>query len=486
MAEWDSVPTWTPFEEINGGQQFSKQFGAQDLNALAENIAYLYEHMGESEWLGEYVDGLNYQKGAIVSYEGNIYLCIKDLDDQQDPTNTEYWKMLNKLPNLISKTITENGTYKASEDGQDELAGTWVFNDTLNGSIDSILAFTWGNYNCSQMTFDGRYFEVYSPAWEFAHALYDNTWYFSNKTITITSTLAEVANGAELLTWLKSNATKTANTPKVDGYSEVIVNVPSGVVEEWDGSGVVIEEIGTEEPEEPEDDSIVGTWVFNDTVNLPNDSSKYAIQVPYNEGRSYEIVATLYEKDGDVYNLACSAKPNSSDLSFLGYYAFYVYNSNANVIPIGYVQDGSSFSTSVFLTDLEKLVIYDGNYQILGDLKTWLKANATKQGATLKTFNVMSGASTLYACQYEEGMTWQEFVDSEYNPDDSTAANVQGKIFAVGYVTSANNVICWSGGSTNGLYSINLRKYVTADEVIGSDGSSNYEWGNPGDVGGAG
>lgn len=44
MAEWGSEPIWTPFEEINGGQQFSKKFGAQDLNALAENIAYLYEH----------------------------------------------------------------------------------------------------------------------------------------------------------------------------------------------------------------------------------------------------------------------------------------------------------------------------------------------------------------------------------------------------------------------------------------------------------
>lgn len=44
MAEWESAPNWTPFEEINGGQQFSKQFNAKSLNALAENIAYLYEH----------------------------------------------------------------------------------------------------------------------------------------------------------------------------------------------------------------------------------------------------------------------------------------------------------------------------------------------------------------------------------------------------------------------------------------------------------
>lgn len=49
-----------------------------------------------NQWCGEYVDGTGYKKDAIVSYEGNIYLCIKDLDDMQDPTNAEYWRMLNE------------------------------------------------------------------------------------------------------------------------------------------------------------------------------------------------------------------------------------------------------------------------------------------------------------------------------------------------------------------------------------------------------
>ena len=51
---------------------------------------------GESSWCGEYIDGTIYKTGAIVSYEGNIYICIKDLDEMQDPTNTEYWKKLNE------------------------------------------------------------------------------------------------------------------------------------------------------------------------------------------------------------------------------------------------------------------------------------------------------------------------------------------------------------------------------------------------------
>lgn len=97
MANWNTTPKWTDFNDINGGEQFSRKLTAEDLNALAENIAYLYAHQGENEYLGDYIEGRNYLKGAIVKYsDGNIYRCIKDLTDQQAPTNTEYWEMLNE------------------------------------------------------------------------------------------------------------------------------------------------------------------------------------------------------------------------------------------------------------------------------------------------------------------------------------------------------------------------------------------------------
>lgn len=96
MADWSTSPAWTAFEDINNGQRFTNRLSPEDFNKLAENIAYLYQHIGESEWLGEYVDGTSYKQGAIVSYYGDVYLCIKDLDDWQDPTNAEYWKMLNE------------------------------------------------------------------------------------------------------------------------------------------------------------------------------------------------------------------------------------------------------------------------------------------------------------------------------------------------------------------------------------------------------
>lgn len=74
---------------------------------------------GDSSWCGEYVDGTIYKTGAIVSFEGNIYICIKDLDEMQDPTYTEYWQMLNEQGETIPE-ISEALALTASTDGAEE------------------------------------------------------------------------------------------------------------------------------------------------------------------------------------------------------------------------------------------------------------------------------------------------------------------------------------------------------------------------------
>jgi hypothetical protein len=103
---------------------------------------------------------------------------------------------------------------------EDELAGTWLFNDTLAwedfGSHN--VNFTSNSKTFTSISYgtDPDYMDsaalVYANDSETVYAYnfeYTNEW--SNeayKTITITSTLAEVTNGDELLTWLKANATK--------------------------------------------------------------------------------------------------------------------------------------------------------------------------------------------------------------------------------------------------------------------------------------
>lgn len=73
---------------------------------------------GESSWCGEYRDG-SYLTGAIVSYNGNVYLCIKDTDDEQEPTDTEYWQMLNEEGEVIPE-YTEVEDFTVFLDEADE------------------------------------------------------------------------------------------------------------------------------------------------------------------------------------------------------------------------------------------------------------------------------------------------------------------------------------------------------------------------------
>ena len=64
---------------------------------------------GADQWCGEYDGGINYKTGAIVSFEGNIYICIKDNDDQQEPTNAEYWEMLNEGGAPSGELVEDSG-----------------------------------------------------------------------------------------------------------------------------------------------------------------------------------------------------------------------------------------------------------------------------------------------------------------------------------------------------------------------------------------
>lgn len=130
MAKWQDSPSWTSFENINNGEKFNKRLSAEDFNALAENIAFLYNNRGQ--WKGEYVNDSSYRIGDIVSYNGYIYLCIKDADGTHLPTNTQYWEMLGEggggggggnlygieiTPTKETQTITPEGEY----DGFDEV-----------------------------------------------------------------------------------------------------------------------------------------------------------------------------------------------------------------------------------------------------------------------------------------------------------------------------------------------------------------------------
>ena len=110
---------------------------------------------------------------------------------------------------LGTNYISEGSAYLIKEVvTTDELAGTWVFNDTLDGTIDSTFNFVWDSISFTRMTFDGAYLEYYNADYTTGYDVYEEFWRTDDKTIIITSKLSEVTNGSTLLAWLKANATK--------------------------------------------------------------------------------------------------------------------------------------------------------------------------------------------------------------------------------------------------------------------------------------
>ena len=129
-----------------------------------------------------------------------------------DGTTVSWDAVENATSYAVLADGNEIGTVEAS--ATDELAGTWVFNDTIDfpaGTTEWNLNFISDNmaYIAIRIAakFGGQITYINSSSGE--ASVYESMWqYEANKTITITSKLSEVTNGETLLAWLQANATK--------------------------------------------------------------------------------------------------------------------------------------------------------------------------------------------------------------------------------------------------------------------------------------
>ncbi len=158
-----------------------------------------------------------YKSDSLIgtgTYKFRPYTVASPLPQLATPQNvsadgtTVSW---DEVENATSYAVLADGSEIGTVEGavtEDELAGTWVFNDTIDAysTMYIYVSFTCNGNQCSAiwtddgwLNFEGIPDSVYvETGWK------DEAY----KTITITSKLSEVINGSELLAWLKANATK--------------------------------------------------------------------------------------------------------------------------------------------------------------------------------------------------------------------------------------------------------------------------------------
>lgn len=198
---------------------------------------------------------------------------------------------------------------------------------------------------------------------------------------------------------------------KVIGTMEVDSIAPGEQVEEWNGTGVIIEEIATEDTT----DKLAGTWVFDDYISFLADGLHFGVN---------------FTSNGNTYTLMS----HSEDSGAKGMVALYygsteVFNPDMGGKWLSVSYKTINITSSLFEVTMNGELYDDESVNYGYKLLDWLKANATKQGATsLITFTI---GGTSY--QAEEGMTWGEWVESDYNTN--------------GYTKNSDNLIISSGGA---------------------------------------
>lgn len=210
-----------------------------------------YPKINSFTYYGKQINKINNKPIRYVHYSGNTYEMVYALQlaTPQNVTANGTTVSWDEVENATSYAVLADGSEIGTVEVAvtDELAGTWLFNDTLDFSSlrlsqdDSI---SW-SVNFTELGYDGVsnapnriiiYYGIigyddegndvigykldypYVPPVGFPepytayHSIYADGfvgWQIENsKTITITSKLSEVTNGDALLAWLQANATK--------------------------------------------------------------------------------------------------------------------------------------------------------------------------------------------------------------------------------------------------------------------------------------
>ena len=216
------------YPKINSFTYFGKQIN----NINGKPIKYVHHSGNTYEMVYLDANG-NYLRDAngyvLQDSNGNYLEFTEALETPQNVTANGTTVSWDEVENATSYDILADGVSIGTVEGavmEDELAGTWIFNDDkpYMGERGVAVSFTFNfvsnNDSFSTLRIDdsgaatpsGQIYLYYNDV----TAAYSNgvsagipTWNeLAYRTITITSKLSEVTNGDTLLTWLQANATK--------------------------------------------------------------------------------------------------------------------------------------------------------------------------------------------------------------------------------------------------------------------------------------
>lgn len=410
--------TWVLNDTVNGIGLPGEQI-IYNVNFASNNVTYNQIKLMEGNRLR--IEDLAYNNTSVYNrtdgWVGEAYKTItitSKLSEFDDPTFIAW--------------LQANAT-KQEESQIESVVGTWVFND--GGALDNLSNSTtpfdvefmcngkaYGSMKCDEDSGGEGMWSLYyvktptniDEAYGWGIGWYDQTY----RTINITSEPTDET----FIAWLKANATKQEITePEV--------------------------------PEEPAEDELTGTWVFTSP----------AFTIPYE----------FYTTCGQRINVHFVS--NGRSFNYIEYNDTGSSSGDELYYDMRLVIEGGQTSQGAWTDEGYSTITIENNLSDVtnGDaLLTWLKANATKQGATsLITFTINNSDGTIY--QAEDGMTWAEFINSSYNPSSSYYPY---KRFYLADTTNVNGAIYYNGNGSGYFVEYTNGVHVKGSEVINQ---SNYQ-----------
>ena len=335
------------YSDVNGW------YGPQERQIITITKEYPYESF--FTWLKA-----NATKIELTSGTWNVNTSVEDFPSC--PVNSDY--QLNDL--YINGSVSFSNVGASSRSSADASNGNlgvylqggtyWVVKDGVNNGGIWTFDITKNDPDCP-----------YSIAWRYGNFV-DNEWQYTY-----------VDCSAEILTWLKANATKVV------------------------------------EPTE----SVVGTWVFNNTISSE----------PPTQSINFTFAVNGSTKNGTrIYTLPGSVATETTHLTY--------------VMDNGIIVRAYAFSSGSWYSDDCKIVDFGDTPQLVSEeFYTWLKANATNVEVEDPTESLITFQIATESYTVTEGTTWTTFIANEgYGRYYRKSIKVNGETVDVVYVYKNNNV----------------------------------------------